>query len=304
MDKGEVVFLVIPIYNRLEVTKKGLHYLCASIDHYRLNASSALEVRIIIVDDGSTDGSSEWIATHHPDITILRGDGGLWWTGAVNLAIKHALETCPDTAAIVLQNDDVVVEHDWFINLMNAAMNHPDSLIGCATSTLHNKDAIVYGGRKLHPWFATEKMLNVGSSKRGFPKGYVVPSFDLYGRGLYIPVRIFKEIGLFNQEQFRHRGDMDIPLRAKKVGFNLLVSYDAIVYEFPEHAFGLDSKKKISLKEAFKALTDFRSSNNVKFVYYYSRLATRNPIQFVVFFSSNLFYNMRRVCWRVVHQYI
>ncbi|HMI01440.1 MAG TPA: glycosyltransferase family 2 protein [Pedobacter sp.] len=299
------IAIVIPIYNRLEVTKIGLKHISKSVDFYHAAAGERkYEVSIVIVDDGSTDGSPDWIEASYPKVTVLRSGGDLWWTGAVNFGIDHCIKQVTGLEAIILQNDDVIVDEDWLLNLIDAANANPNSLIGCATSTMDNKDKITYGGRKLHSWFAREEMLNLGLSKYRFPKGYVTPSFDLYGRGIYIPVGVFQKIGLFNQDQFKHRGDMDIPLRAKKAGFKLLVSYDAMVYEFPEHAFGLDSKKKISLKEAFKALTDFRSSNNLKFVYYYSLQATRNPLQFTVFFCSNLFYNMRRICWRVVNQYV
>jgi N-acetylglucosaminyl-diphospho-decaprenol L-rhamnosyltransferase len=302
----KVISVVIPIYNRLEITKKGLQYIRASIDYYNevVPANERRRAYIVVVDDGSTDGSAKWIKDHYEGIYVLRSKGNLWWTGAVNMGIEFCLQNQPNLEAIVLQNDDVIVEKDWFLNLVNAAKANPESLIGCATSTIIDKDKITYGGRKLHPWFARESMLNLGLNKQQFPKGYVTPSFDLYGRGLYIPATVFRQIGLFNYKQFKHRGDMDIPLRAKKAGFKLLVSYDAIVYEFPEHAFGLDSKKKISFKEAYKAMTDFRSSNNIKFVYYYSLQATHNPLQFLVFFSSNLFLNMRRICWRMLNQYI
>ena len=305
MENQKVISLIVPIYNRLEVTKKGLQYIAASIAHYhKVTATeNGFLANIVIVDDGSTDGSADWIEANYPDVTVIRSKGDLWWTGAVNVGIDHCIKEWLNLEAIVLQNDDVIVDEDWFLNLVTAAKENPNSLIGCATSTMADKNKVTYGGRQLHPWFATEQLLNIGLSKQSFPKGHVVPSFDLYGRGLYIPATVFQKIGLFNQEQFKHRGDMDIPLRAKKAGFKLLVSYDAIVYEFPEHAFGLDSQKKISWKEAYKAMTDFRSSNNVKFVYYYSQIATTNPLQFSVFFASNLFYNMRRICWRLVNQY-
>ena len=140
-------------------------------------------------------------------------------------------------------------------------------------------------------------------NKHNFPFGYVVSSFDLYGRGLYIPIEVFNTIGLFNNLRFKHRGDMDLPLRAKKAGFDLLVCYDAIVYELPEFTYSLDIKTKISFREAINLLTDFRSSNNLRLIFYYSLVATNNPVQFVVFFTSNLFYNLRRVFWRAINPF-
>jgi len=300
MDDEKVISLIIPIYNRLEVTKQGLFYIFQSVMLYNSNVFRNYIVKIIVVDDGSTDGSYEWIAEFYPEIDLIKSKGDLWWTGAVNMGINHALDTFGNLEGVILQNDDIVVNIDWVDNLIAAITNNKKCLIGCATSTQKNKEILTYGGRKMNAWFATEKIINSGVNRNRFPAGHVVPSFDLYGRGLYIPVGVFSKVGLFNNKRFKHRGDMDLPLRAKKAGYNLLVCYDAVVYELPEFTYSLDIKQKISIKEAMYLLTDFRSSNNIKLIFYYSLVATNNPIQFVVFFSSNLFYNLRRVLWRVL----
>ncbi|HMF69866.1 MAG TPA: glycosyltransferase family 2 protein [Flavitalea sp.] len=300
MSIGKVISVVIPIYNRLEITKQGLSYIDKAVSYYNSKFPLKATVNIVIVDDGSTDGSDEWIRANYPAVIVLKTKGNLWWTGAVNWGIQYVLDNFKESQGVILQNDDVVVEQDWIEKLLTAVEKNPNSLMGCATSTLKDSVKLSYGGRKVHPWFATEKIINEGSDKTKFPLGFVSQSFDLYGRGLYIPIAVFKKIGLFNNTNFKHRGDMDIPLRAKKAGFHLLVSYDALVYELPEHTYSLDIKTSVSFKEAFKLLTDFRSSNNLKFIYQYSLIATDNPFQFIVFFTSNLFYNVRRVGWRLV----
>jgi len=300
----QTISIIIPVYNRLNITKNGLYYLIRAVDFFKKNDENKFNVKIVIVDDGSTDGTPEYIKSNHPDVVVLSGDGNMWWTGAVNYGINYVINNIPNNKGIILQNDDIVIDEDWLYELLKAVKLNPNKLIGCATSTLEMKDQILYGGRNINSWFATEKLINFGNNRSNFPKGYLATSFDLYGRGLYIPMDVFEKIGLFNQQQFKHRGDMDIPLRAKKAGFKLLVCYDALVYELPQATYGLDIKKKISLAEGYKQLTDFRSSNNLKFIYYYSLNATNNPVQFTVFYISNLFYNLRRVCWRVLSYYI
>lgn len=300
-----VVSIIIPVYNRLEITKKGLNYINNSINHFESSTmSDNTTVKVVVVDDGSTDGTSEWIQENLPEFTVLNGDGSLWWTGAVNKGIQYCMENFENLAGVVLQNDDVILDETWIFDLIQAAANNPIALVGCATSIQEEKHLIYYGGRKLNPWFAKETKLNFKASRSQFEKGYVTPSFDLYGRGLYIPTEVFKKVGLFDQNSFKHRGDMDIPLRAKKAGYKLLVSYDAVVYEMPQLTYGLDVKKKITIREAYKLMTDFRSSNNLRFIYKYSKAATQNELQFFVFFLGNLFYNVRGVSWRLLRNYI
>lgn len=298
------VSIIIPVHNRIDVTKKGLGFIVQAANYYSNSSSCNAIIRIIVVDDGSKDGTGAWIEKNHPQVKVLYGDGNLWWTGAVNKAIKFSIDHLENLEGIILQNDDVILEKTWVLDLLESASSNPGSLIGCATAIYEHKDLIHYGGRELNSWFARERKINYGAKRSQFKKGFVSSSFDLYGRGMYIPLEVIEKIGMFDTKKFKHRGDMDIPLRAKKAGFKLLVSYDAIVYELPQLTFGLDVKPKITLTDAYKLLSDFRSSHNLNFIYQYSRIATTNPWQFYIFFLGNIFYNVRGVSWRLLRNYL
>lgn len=100
-----VIFIVIPVYNRKALTRGCLYSLQQQTDN---------EFRIIVVDDGSTDGTDKMIQNEFPNITLLKGDGNLWWTGAVNKAVQHVLSECQLEDYILLLNDDLVVPPDYF----------------------------------------------------------------------------------------------------------------------------------------------------------------------------------------------
>ena len=78
-----MIYIVIPVYNRKEFTHQCLLSIIKQTNK---------NFKIIIVDDRSTDGTREMINSEFPEIILLKGDGNLWWTRAINLGVKYALK--------------------------------------------------------------------------------------------------------------------------------------------------------------------------------------------------------------------
>ena len=87
-QKNIRVEIVAPVHNRRDITLQCLRSLA------RIN-KDGLDVHIIIVDDGSTDGTSEAIAKQFPDVEIVKGDGNLCFTEGTNVGVRAALERNP-----------------------------------------------------------------------------------------------------------------------------------------------------------------------------------------------------------------
>lgn len=282
------ISIIVPIYNRIEISKKGIKAIYDSICYYNENDSRII-FNFIVVDDGSTDGSSEWIEKHYPEIKILKGDGNLWWTGSVNLGIAFSIDYYKDNlVGVILQNDDIYVKRDWLLNYSNEIEISNNSLIGCAAVDYNNPDVVIYGGNKIQPWFSSHKNINKGKNIADIESNNLVESYNLIGRGLYIPASVFKKIGLFDQKHFKHRGDTELSLRAKNAGFKLYVSYKCLVYIFPEITSQIDTKIKYQLKDFSKRFFDFRSSAYWKYRFYFAKYQSNNLIQQYLFFSLDM----------------
>ena len=91
------VAALIAVHNRLALTQRCLACL-------REAAGEAVRLEIVIVDDGSTDGTGKWLAGQ-ADVTTLRGDGNLWFGGATDLGLRFLRERARCDHVLVLNND-------------------------------------------------------------------------------------------------------------------------------------------------------------------------------------------------------
>ena len=77
---------------------------------------------VIVVDNGSGDGTAEWIARAHPSVRLHRLPSNLGFAAANNLAFE--LARAPLIATI---NNDAVPDPDWLACLLSAAREHPEA---------------------------------------------------------------------------------------------------------------------------------------------------------------------------------
>src|SRR5687767_767033 len=108
LDGHPLVYAVIPVHNRSGQTRRCLRSL----------AAGTVPVRAVVVDDGSTDGTAREVARHHPDVVVLHGHGDLWWAGAVNRGVEHALAGGADY--VLTLNNDGVLAPDAVAKLLEA----------------------------------------------------------------------------------------------------------------------------------------------------------------------------------------
>ena len=79
-----MINVVIPVHNRINYTIDCIN---------SLKQQDCVErIKIYVVDDGSTDNTTEIITKKFPDVKIFNGDGTLFWGGAVNYGIDQVIK--------------------------------------------------------------------------------------------------------------------------------------------------------------------------------------------------------------------
>ena len=77
---------MLTCYNRVEKTIKCLEEVFEQANKSKLN------LEVILVDDGSTDGTAESVRQKFPQVCVLMGDGTLFWNRGMHLAFGEALK--------------------------------------------------------------------------------------------------------------------------------------------------------------------------------------------------------------------
>lgn len=286
------VWVVIAVFNRCEFTVKCLEML---------QAQTWRDLKIIVVDDGSTDGTATAIRERFPEVKLIREGGNLYWTGSMHVGVDAVLKMCRDDDYILVVNDDLVFDNSFVESLVAVSRQHPNALIHALNSFLDNKEVIEFGGRRINWWTAKGRRLNRDRLRSEFPPGYCEHSDVLWGRGLLVPVKIIRAIGNYDS-RYQQSGDPEFSRRAAKAGFDLLVAYDVIAYKYPEKRPNINERKEYALAEIKDFYFGVLSQARIKTSFLNARLMTTNVIQGAIYFcchvarhSWHFFRHVRRI---------
>lgn len=229
------VTAIIPIHNGMEDTLTFLQ---------SLSRVTYPNLRVIVVDDGSTDGSAEAISECFPEITVLMGDGNLWWSGATNLGLKEALKFGTDFVLTI--NNDNDVDPGFIESLVDTVRNNPRSIVTSLIYDFHDRSRVCSIGSEIK-WFQGEiRCRNSGATSINA----IQPVDCLNGTSTLIPASVFLECGFFDQENCpQYHGDSEFFLRAKRKGYRLLVDPHSLVYNKSVISGGNASLNRAGLKE-------------------------------------------------------
>jgi GT2 family glycosyltransferase len=250
-----MVYVLIPAHN----DKQEVLALLQCLERQSYQGCS-----VVLVDDGSTDGTDKEVASRFPGVTFLRGDGNLWWTGANVLGVNHILCHAKQEDYVLLLNNDLVVDDEYVTCLVRCSENEGRAIVGSTTVDFHDPKRLAAGIRLDRKLNAT-----VNRDKTAIESVESEDSDVLPGRGTLVPIEAFKAVGNFNRWRLPHYGaDYEFMVRARRAGFRLLVSHSAKVYaKLNISGLHMPDSARLSISECATLLTSRRSAANL---WYYS----------------------------------
>ncbi len=255
-----MLYIVTPVFNRKAFTQAYLE---------ALSRQSIRDFKVIIVDDGSTDATAEMITQEFPDVILLKEKGDLWWAEATNIGVRYAMTHGADY--IMTLNDDTLPEPDYIEKMLYWSKKHPDALLG-ALALDQETDAIIYGG-EIRDWKRGLFLPIIDTlplkEQHGLHEVNLFP-----GRGLLIPVGVFKEIGLYDSRNFPQTvADLDLTYRAVSSGFKIFCNFDAKIKTYPNESASSRLRSNRSLMNYYKHLFSIKGGGNV---IWFSKCAYKN----------------------------
>ena len=192
------IAVLLTCYNRKDKTLQCLQSFYKSI-----NKLPELNFEIFLVDDGSSDGTTEAVQGFFPEICIIQGTGELYWNRGMHLAWETASKK-KDFDYYLWLNDDVELYDHAISDLFEIAFKYDGIAVGVMQES--PKGQTTYGGLN-----ENGELIN--------PNGTIQPCRVFNGNLVLVPNVIFEKVGMLDSFYWHSMGDLDYAFRSLKKGF-------------------------------------------------------------------------------------
>ncbi len=184
-----------------------------------LASQQNVHLHVLVVDNGSTDGSAAQIQAAFPEVEMVRSPENLGYGPGANLGIRRALQAGAEY--ILLLNNDATIAQDALSQLLK----YDQDGVGILAPLIYYAappDRIWSAGGDTHPLTLEKSSPYRNKTDPGGWPETIARDF-IPGTAILVPGRVFEEIGIFD-EQFRmYYDDADFCERIRRAGLSILV---------------------------------------------------------------------------------
>ena len=184
---------------------------------------------VILVDNGSTDGTADTVRREFPEVDVIVNPTNLGFSEGNNVGIERALER--DSDWVFILNNDTVLAPDVLEQLIGAAEAHPGAgILSPLIFFWEPPDLVWFGGAHFDPTRGHSGRME--HYRRRLPTGFggVRPIDRAAGAAMLVSRQAIERVGAFDPDLFFLHEDVDLSLRARAAGFDVLLVPEARVW--------------------------------------------------------------------------
>jgi GT2 family glycosyltransferase/ubiquinone/menaquinone biosynthesis C-methylase UbiE len=216
-----------------------------------LRSMKGAAFRIIVVDNGSRDGSVDFLRRSFPDVEIIANDSNLGFAAGCNLGVRRVLISGEEF--VLLINNDTIVDSAMLTELVKSADVGPRTcILSPKIYYFDPPNAIWWVGGKYNPWTGLATHIDRKKQDTGL---HDQPCDLDWATGCAMLVRcsVLREVGLFDEEFFGNGEDVDLCIRMRRAGYVVRYVPSARLW----HHEGIDYKKNVG--EYVRTFTQIRN---------------------------------------------
>lgn len=211
----------------------GLRWLKMCLPSVVKSTYSNLEVYVI--DNGSTDGSSEYVKSNYRDIKLVRFTENLGFAEAYNRAIKHVQADY----VLLLNNDTFVLRPTWIDALVSRAECAYIGAVGCKLVTMEDHQRLdSVGGMGIKFWRGFVDIGKYETDQGQYDRPPNIP-FSACGAAMLIRRAVFERVGGFDSKFHAYLEDVDLCWRLRLLGYEIAYEPRARVAHYFSGTTGL-----------------------------------------------------------------
>lgn len=254
--------------------------------------SKASDYDIIVVDNGSIDGSGQTLKATYLNILLIESPENLGFSGGNNLALKYSLEQ--GYTYSFLLNNDTFVDTDFLTPLVNYLDSN--ATIGAAQPKIffHTKRNILWNGGSIY-----NKIFGITYSNRylrteGALQKKIHTVDWITGCAFFIRNAALVQSGLLSENMFMYFEDVDLSMRIQALGYKLIFLPSSIIYHIAGASNESAEKNEEGYSNPDKYYINFR--NRIWFLKKYTPFYCMPTVLLynLLYFTAFLFYFLIR----------
>ncbi len=190
-----------------------------------LRAQTYGDFRVVVVDNGSTDGSADHLRAEYPEVEVLELSTNVGFAAAVN----HGIEASAGVEHVAVVNNDLELVPRWLESMVAALRDHPDAGSATGKMLFHDRRDVIDGAGDFTSWYAVSAPRGRGELDRG---QYDVPEpvFSACGGAALYRRSALDAVGPFDEDFFAYAEDVDWGFRAQLAGWTCRYVPEAVAF--------------------------------------------------------------------------